>query len=462
MATIQLLLENQRNQELLAEALASDHEVHTGTESVDAFLDTEFDLCLLDGRAFRGQQDTLAAKKEQASPVFLPYLLFLGEQNPEQASEEVWEHVDEVITTPIDHGELTNRVSNLLQRRDLSLELKKRQEFTEERFRTLFESTPDPILVVTDEGIVTEVNDAFTEMFDRKRETVLNKHVTDLEVTPTEPIERLLLRVDDGTNAETDQSASTVEVNSSKGSTHVTELNVDVVEELGDATERIGIFRDVTSREEYQQQLEQQVQQLERFASVISHDLRDPLNTAMAKTKLAQRESESDRLDELTDVLHRMEALIEDVLTLAKQGKVVGETNPLDLNVVVDAAWATIDAPEEATLQLDAELPMVDADAERLQALLENLLRNAIMHAGPDVTIEIGPLEDQHGFYLQDDGPGIAEDKRDDVFEYGHTTAHEGTGLGLAIVKQIADAHGWSVVVTESPSSGARFEFAQG
>lgn len=461
MATIQLLFENQRNRQLLAEALADDHDVIEGTDSTDAFLDTEFDLCLLDGPAFRGQQETLAIKKERASPVFLPYLLFLGERDPEQASEEVWEHVDEVITTPIDREELTNRVANLLQRRDLSLELKRRQEFTEERFQTLFESTPDPIVVVTDEGIVTEVNDAFTRMFDVEREVVLDKHVTDLDVTPSESVEKLLLRVDEAVDTAADESEGTVEVTSATGDTHVTELNVDVVEELGDATERIGIFRDVTGREEYQQKLERQVEQLERFASVISHDLRDPLNTAQAKTRLAQRESDSEKLDELADVLDRMEGIIEDVLTLAKQGKAVGETSPVDLGAVVEAAWSTIDAPDEASLQPATELPTIDADEERLQALLENLLRNAIMHAGPDVTIGIGSLDGRHGFYVQDDGPGIPEDERDGVFEYGHTTAEEGTGIGLAIVKQIADAHGWEVSLGESPSGGARFEFVQ-
>jgi len=461
MATIQLLFENQRNRQVLAEALAADHEVITGTESAEAFLDTDFDLCLLDGPAFRGQQDTLATRKERASPAFLPYLLFLGDRSPEQASKAVWELVDEVITAPIDREELTHRIANLLQRRDMSLELKRRQEFTEERFQTLFESTPDPIVVVTDEGIVTEVNDAFIRMFNRERETVVNEHVTDLDVSPSEAVERLLLRVDEAAGTAAGDPEGTVEVTSATGDTHVTELNVDVVEELGEATERIGIFRDVTGREEHQEALERQVKQLERFASVISHDLRDPLNTAIAKTRLIQRECESDKLDELIDVFDRMEALIEDVLTLAKQGKVVGETSPVELDTVAEAAWSTIDAPEEATLRFDTRVPMVDADEERLLALLENLFRNAVLHAGPDVTVEVGPLGGQFGFYVRDDGPGIPTAERDDVFEYGHTTAEEGTGIGLAIVKQIADAHGWDVALDESPAGGAQFEFVQ-
>jgi PAS domain S-box-containing protein len=460
MATIQLLLNDEQNRQLLAEALDSDHDVIEGAASADAFLDTEFDLCILDAAAFRAQQETLAAKKEQEEPAFLPYLLLLGEQDPNQATEAVWKQVDEIIDTPIERAALTNRVSNLLQRRDLSLELKRRQEFTEERFRTLFESTPDPIVVVTDDGVVTEVNDAFTSMFDVDRETVLDKHVSEISATPRESIERLLLRVDEASESDPSDAEETVEVQSAGGDTQVTELNVDVVEELGEATERIGIFRDVTGREEYQQQLERQVEQLERFASMISHDLRSPLTLAMAKTRLLRGKYDDEKLAELAAVLDRMEALIEDVLTLAKQGKAVGDTTPLELADVVDAAWETFDTPDEATLDVDSDLPIIDADEERLQALLENLFRNAVTHAGPDVTIVVGPLDDRHGFYVADDGPGIPSDQRETVFEYGHSTEEEGTGLGLAIVKEIAEAHGWTVSLGDSDLGGARFELA--
>ncbi|WP_436934914.1 two-component system sensor histidine kinase NtrB [Halovenus marina] len=457
MEAIQLLLEDQQNRQLLADALDGDYEVVDGVHSADSFLKTEFDLCIVDGPAFRSHRETLVEKKERASPVFLPYLLLLGGRSPDRAAESVWEHVDEVIDTPIARAKLTNRVSNLLQRRELSLELKREQEFTEERFQTLFESTPDPIVVVTDDGIITEVNDAFARLFDIDRSAVLGTHVTDIDVTAVESVERLLLRVTDAASTDSTETENTVTIKSSEGDTYVTELNVDVVEELGDATERIGIFRDVTGREEYQRQLERQIEQLERFASVISHDLRDPLNTAQAKVRLAQRDCDSEKLDELLEVHGRMETLIEDVLMLAKQGKVAGETEPVDLNEAVDLAWATVGAPDTATLQT-ADPPLVKADDERLRALLENLFRNAVMHGGPEVTLSVGPLTEHRGFYVADDGPGIPEEERADVFEYGHTTAAEGTGLGLSIVQSIAEAHGWAVSVTESDTGGARFE----
>jgi signal transduction histidine kinase len=71
----------------------------------------------------------------------------------------------------------------------------------------------------------------------------------------------------------------------------------------------------------------------------------------------------------------------------------------------------------------------------------------------------VTPLDFSAGFAVADDGPGIPEDERDDVFDHGFTTAEDGTGFGLAIVERIAQAHGWSVSVTEGRDGGARFEF---
>ena len=98
----------------------------------------------------------------------------------------------------------------------------------------------------------------------------------------------------------------------------------------------------------------------------------------------------------------------------------------------------------------------LQADATRLRQLLENLFRNSVDHGGEDVTITVGTLAD--GFYVADDGPGIPEAERDQVFESGYSTNRDGTGFGLAIVEEIAAGHGWEITVTEGVEGGARFE----
>jgi signal transduction histidine kinase len=62
------------------------------------------------------------------------------------------------------------------------------------------------------------------------------------------------------------------------------------------------------------------------------------------------------------------------------------------------------------------------------------------------------------GFYVADDGTGVPEADRDDVFDSGYSTTQAGTGFGLAIVAEIAEAHGWDIALTESEDGGARFE----
>ena len=120
--------------------------------------------------------------------------------------------------------------------------------------------------------------------------------------------------------------------------------------------------------------------------------------------------------------------------------------------------WA-FTATEGATLAVDTDM-LVSGDRSRLQQLFENLLRNATEHGGPDVTVRVGELDGGSGLYVEDDGPGIAAEDRERIFEEGYSTGESGTGFGLTIVKQIADAHGWEVHVTESADGGARFELS--
>ena len=203
-----------------------------------------------------------------------------------------------------------------------------------------------------------------------------------------------------------------------------------------------------------QAELERQNERLDQFASVVSHDLRNPLNVASGRLALAREDCESEHLDDIAGAHDRMEALIEDLLRLAREGERVEEPGVVELDEVVKRCWTHVET-REASLRVDAA-GTVEADRGQLEQLLENLVRNAVEHGGPAVTVTVGPLDD--GFFVEDDGPGIPADERDAVFEPGHSTAAGGTGFGLSIVDQTVEAHGWSVDVAESAAGGARFE----
>lgn len=205
-------------------------------------------------------------------------------------------------------------------------------------------------------------------------------------------------------------------------------------------------------------EIEQQRDRLEEFAGVVSHDLRNPLAIVQQYLDLAEQTGDPEHFDQCRNALERMETLIDDLLVLARGGQSVGETESIDLAEIVQDCWEFVPA-EEATLKVDDDI-VLTGDWSRVQQLFENLLRNAIEHGGRDVTIRIGVLENGSGFYVEDDGPGIPEEKRDQIFTDGYSTGKKGSGFGLTIVQQIVDSHGWNICVTESNTGGARFEIS--
>lgn len=215
-------------------------------------------------------------------------------------------------------------------------------------------------------------------------------------------------------------------------------------------------------RLERERELKRQNERLDEFASVISHDLLGPLNVARGRLNLL--EHDPTRIDPIRAALDRMEELIEDVLALARQGRAVDETTDLDLESVVRQSWTSVDT-KVARLAVETSRT-IQADPARLPQIFENLFRNAVSHGTPDaeeasgdaeITVTVGDL--WNGFFVADDGPGIPEELRSQVFEAGFTTGETSTGLGLAIVRDVAMAHGWEVEVTDSETGGARFEF---
>jgi len=220
------------------------------------------------------------------------------------------------------------------------------------------------------------------------------------------------------------------------------------------------VLTDVTDRERYREELERQNERLEQFASLVSHDLRNPLNVATGRFELLREEvvmaADNENAEAVERALTRMDDLINQILTLAREGQPVEQWDAVSLSSVAKGSWEMVET-DTAELRVDDDLAF-KADPARLKRLFENLFRNALDHGGPDVTVTVGALSDKPGFYVFDDGPGIPEGDGDSVFEPGYTTREEGTGFGLAIVAEMVTAHGWTIQVTESETGGARFE----
>ncbi len=244
----------------------------------------------------------------------------------------------------------------------------------------------------------------------------------------------------------------------------------EAVRSDGEPVRLVGALRDVSERIERTAELERRNEQLDAFATVVSHDLRNPLNVARGRVELARETGDLDHLDDAETALERMDDLIADLLTLAREGRAVDELEPVALGSLAEDAWATIPSRDaaDATLSVETDCRVL-ADPPRLRQLLENLFANAVEHAitdnpvvaAPDeLVVRVGCLDtpDTDGFYVADNGRGIPAERRASIFDLGHSEAESGDGVGLAIVEEIATAHGWSVHVVDSETGGARFE----
>ena len=237
----------------------------------------------------------------------------------------------------------------------------------------------------------------------------------------------------------------------------------------------VELMAEWVSYELFQQQATEEIQnqrdQLEEFASVVSHDLRNPLGIVQGYLDLAEETGDPAHFDRCRNALDRMGALIDDLLLLAREGSVIAETESVSIRELANDSWSYV---RTADAQLIVETDTrIDGDWSRLQQLFENMFRNSVEHGstssrpqaddsvehgGEGVTVRVGELPDASGIYIEDDGPGFPPDDRQRIFSDSYSTSEQGTGFGLTIVKQIVDAHGWEIAATESATGGARFE----
>jgi PAS domain S-box-containing protein len=380
----------------------------------------------------------------------------------------------------VEHNESGNVIRGYI--RDITEERRQRMQLTETaaRLEALFDRSPDMIDIHDTDGNILDANQRLVEKTGYAKSELMEMKVWDLDAHTTSEVARTLWREmgpDDRRQLEgvyqcRDGSTFSVEV-------HIRRLDIE------DEDLFVVISRDITEQTERERELTTQNERLEEFASIVSHDLRNPLSVAEGHLELAGATDDNENLAKAADAIERSQALINDLLTLARGGDRVDEIEQVDLAEMAESGWQTTET-QSATLDSNVT-QAIQADRSRLQQLFENLYRNsvehnsttsrpeaddvaerssagdrtssdnAVEHGGEDMTVSVGVIED--GFYVADTGPGIPESEREEIFEAGYSTNEEGTGFGLRIVKQVANAHGWEVTVTESEQGGARFEF---
>lgn len=333
----------------------------------------------------------------------------------------------------------------------------KRRENRLRRYKTILETINDAAFVVDDERRVTYANPAALANVDASPAEIYEEPIVSLvEQFSTDRAAAEFADVLDTAFADADpDDLDRVEFTLSvDGEERVYEHQFSPITEDGDVTHVVVVSRDVTDQKDREQRLERQNERLDRFASVVGHDLRNPLHLAASRLELASEECESDHVGDALDAIERSQTLVDDLLTLAREGEDVTEPTPVEIRDIAQRCWETVET-DEATLTVESTME-IRADPSRLKQLFENLYRNAVEHGGREVTVTVGELSD--GFYVEDDGSGLPEATSEEIFVDGYSTDSDGTGFGLVIVRNVVEAHDWDIDVTDGSDGGARFE----
>ena len=247
-------------------------------------------------------------------------------------------------------------------------------------------------------------------------------------------------------------------------------LTVSLLADEGPPRIALAHFLDISERKRAEQELDQ-------FAYVASHDLKEPLILLSAYARMLG-ERHGDDLDEegrtflrhVREEAGRMKAMIDDLLAYSRLQTRAEDTAPVALDEVLDTALRTL-APrlEEAAAQVDVQgpLPVVEGSPAQFERLFRNLIGNAVKFRGeqePAITVSTTRDEDGWVVSVRDNGIGIDPDKANrifDVFQRLHSQdEYPGTGMGLAICKRIVERHGGRIWVEPAPGGGSVFKFS--
>lgn len=342
------------------------------------------------------------------------------------------------------------------------------------RFERIFRATPAMMHTIDSEGYIVEVSDYWLAHLGYRREEVIGRKSIDF--LDAESRKRAvesnlpeLFRTGSNTNIpyrflRSDGSAIDVLLSSflERGGE-------------GQPLRSYATLTDVTALREANLLLERSNRELDQFATVASHDLQEPLRKIAAFSSLVRRRY-GERLDEdgrrnlefLVDAAHRMQRLIDDLLTYSRLASQPFEYQPVDLAGPVAQALENLDASvseNHARIEI-GDMPTVRADPAILTQIFQNLIGNALKYrsfATPEVDISARRDGDRWIVAVSDNGIGLDIKFAEKIFApFQRLHSHEaypGTGIGLAMVRQAVERHGGEIWVKSAPGSGATFYF---
>jgi PAS domain S-box-containing protein len=362
---------------------------------------------------------------------------------------------------------------------------------SQKRLRAVVNYAVDGLFTTDANGVIERFNPACERIFGYPASEMIGKNIAMLmpETAPWDKAAYLPAEAKAGEEAR----ASTVELTARRkdGTTFPMELSVAGFA-LEDGLHFSGIARDITRKKQAHEELTRHTQALERsnkelddFAYIASHDLKEPLRGIHNHSRFLL-EDNGEKLDKesvgrLTRLIYlsqRMERLVNDLLYFSRLGRQELAVQATDLNAVIRDIESTLEmflSERGAQIVIPKELPTIICDKPRVAELFRNLITNAVKYNDKaEKIVEVGHL-DSHSmrdgavarnvFYVRDNGKGIGPEFHEEIFrifrrlQSATEGAEEGTGVGLTFVKKIVERHGGRIWVESTPGNGATFYF---
>ena len=363
---------------------------------------------------------------------------------------------------------------NITERKRAEQALRERQELFE---RIFVANSAVKLLIDPVEGWIVDANPAAAAFYGYPLETLRTLRITNLNILSPEDVAKEMERAAQEKRTHflfphrlASGEIRNVEVYSSRIAVNGRTLLLSLIHDITDRRQAEAALRDKTA------ELERSNAELEAFAYVASHDLRQPLRTINSYLSLLQKDLAGTLDDETNEYMEfaragaqRMDRLIVDLLEYSRVGR---KTRPFAAHAaasIIAGAQENLDAAIEeagATIAVGPDLPTLWGDDVELTRLFQNLIGNAVKYraAGRAPVIHIGCADDPDGcrhFTVEDNGIGIAPEHFDrifGIFQRLHSrNEYDGTGVGLAICKKIVEHHGGRIWVASEPERGSVF-----
>lgn len=360
-------------------------------------------------------------------------------------------------------------------------------ELSQKTTKTIVNAIPDLLLILSKDGFYNKVMPGVDFTLDNHEE-IVGRHISDL-LNPTITAEISLLIKNCIETGETQYIE--IERDYEDGSPH--KFFSNYLSKLNDE-EVLVIVRDETQKKKAQINLDDKVQllstqneqlerfieknsELERFAYIISHDLKEPLRSINAISELIDIEVKKTGNEKLENLLghlaqnsSRMIDLIEGVLDYSKIDYAM-QAEEVNLQDLVKSVLKDLDkAIQDKFIQINCTaLPTVMGDEIQLRQLFLNIIGNAVKFndsISPVIDISFEEKETSLVFFVKDNGIGVPEHFKNAVFQMGKRVHsymnYPGQGLGLTIAKKIVERHGGKLWIEDNKPNGAAFYFTLG